>query len=1037
MAHSASSTGVDFVKDTYIPVFSNRPADYKEWRKRILLYKKKSDINKKGREATINLLTSLSGVAWRQIENLVDKATESEDGFQLILDELDKTFKYDDQVEMPRAFENFFYKTSRRDGQSLLSYVADHREALGEVERHGITIPDKISGWLLLRRAGLSMEQKQLEQGRGPELTQTSVTESLYYLLGQDYRGKATTPNRSWKGTGRGAGQNSSRNWNRGNVYVTEEVYDAEEEEIYETWAEEPPWPEEEQDYDEPTEDNVYYEDEMEELHDLDEEFFTEVEQRYEDAYATYLDARRQMANLKASRGYYPVVALTEPNALAGASPPQMPRPPSPPKGKSGGKSKSKGKSKGSAWQTKGPTIAARGQATKCLRCGQPGHWAAQCPQNSGKSSPSRPALSPAAKKPKTEGAAMMVRDLVQSPKPGLPFLSSSGWFGIQDGGASSVVCGHDTLMQVIGDLMKRGVPQSNFHFTPANKTFGFGGDASRAANWAVRLPCWIGGKSGFMETFIVPGSTPLLVGRPILQALRVQMNFETGQMSINDQQWFEVPLGERGEYLLQLDDGLSNDPKSENVFFDYVTEETYQSAETETDYPLDLRNYLLAIGREQDEYAFVEDNLIHEDTESADLEAEDEEDATAFRKPITDKLIKSLHMNFGRFQSHRQSALETALHAHQQGKRVFWEVYSGSGNLSDVMQTEGWEVQTFDINNGWDFENSAHRREFLQMLDLVCPEFVWFAPPCTVWSSLQNINVDTEEKKQALQADRDFQENTHLRMCRRGYLKQLREGRHAAIEQPKTAASWRTTTWRSLTGYDAIFDQCQYGCTLPDENGEEQYIRKPTTVRCTDEDMAKHLTRHCSDDHYHLPIEGSSPGLGNRAEAAGIYQVGLCYAFCQAIDHTVTTDYAEYAYAGDEEPSSMEVEEPAGDDAGDPEDVVRPPRGILKRLTDTDNQQAKRTVQRLHRNLGHPTNGELVRLLQTKNAAEPLLQAARDLECNLCDLHRRPASVPVSSLPRQGTFNTRVQADTLWIQVPGARRQLPILMISDSTIHG
>ena len=197
---------------------------------------------------------------------------------------------------------------------------------------------------------------------------------------------------------------------------------------------------------------------------------------------------------------------------------------------------------------------------------------------------------------------------------------------------------------------------------------------------------------------------------------------------------------------------------------------------------------------------------------------------------------------------------------------------------------------------------------------------------------------------------------------------------------------------------------------------------------------MAKYLTRRCLDDHYHLPIEGSSPGLGNRAEAAGIYQVGLCYAFCQAIDHTVTTDYAEYAYAGDEEPSSMEVGEPAGDEAGDPEDVVRPPRGVLKRLTDTDNQQAKRTVQRLHRNLGHPTNGELVRLLQTKNAAEPLLQAARELECNLCDLHRRPAGVPVSSFPRQGTFNTRVQADTLWIQVPGARRQLPILMISDST---
>ena len=52
------------MKDTYLPIFNNRPADYKEWRKRILLYKKKSEINKKTKEATINLMASLSGIAW-------------------------------------------------------------------------------------------------------------------------------------------------------------------------------------------------------------------------------------------------------------------------------------------------------------------------------------------------------------------------------------------------------------------------------------------------------------------------------------------------------------------------------------------------------------------------------------------------------------------------------------------------------------------------------------------------------------------------------------------------------------------------------------------------------------------------------------------------------------------------------------------------------------------------------------------------------------------------------------------------------------
>lgn len=40
---------------------------------------------------------------------MVDELLAKEDAFDLILNELDKTFKYNEQVEMPRAFERFFY----------------------------------------------------------------------------------------------------------------------------------------------------------------------------------------------------------------------------------------------------------------------------------------------------------------------------------------------------------------------------------------------------------------------------------------------------------------------------------------------------------------------------------------------------------------------------------------------------------------------------------------------------------------------------------------------------------------------------------------------------------------------------------------------------------------------------------------------------------------------------------------------------------------------------------------------------------------
>lgn len=302
------------------------------------------------------------------------------------------------------------------------------------------------------------------------------------------------------------------------------------------------------------------------------------------------------------------------------------------------------------------------------------------------------------------------------------------------------------------------------------------------------------------------------------------------------------------------------------------------------------------------------------------------------------------------------------------------------------------------------------------------------------MWSTLQNLNIDTPAKAEALQADRDYHEAIHLRLCLKGYNRQLREGRHAALEQPWYATSWKTKTLATMPGHDASFHQCAFGCKLPDEHGNPQYIKKPTTVRCTDDWMAFELTRRCDVDHFHLPIEGSSPGIGSRAEAAGVYQMPLCKAFFKAIAGILERE-TELIYVGeDAEPDVLaEAErEPVMESSGSVA-TASADRGVLQRLHQGDRRQAERTVSRLHRNLGHPTSSELVRLLQQKCASDSLVQAARDHQCGFCDVHKRPTGVPVSTMPRDVSFNQRVQADTLWVQVPGQRRQQPVLMISDS----
>ena len=126
------------------------------------LYGKKMKIQGKGKEATINLLTSLNGVARRQIEHAADRLADAEDGFEKTLLMLDAAFKYDNRVEAPRSLEQFFYNLGRRPEQTLLSYCSDHRERQREVEKRGIKVSDEISGWLLSRRTGLTAEQRQM-----------------------------------------------------------------------------------------------------------------------------------------------------------------------------------------------------------------------------------------------------------------------------------------------------------------------------------------------------------------------------------------------------------------------------------------------------------------------------------------------------------------------------------------------------------------------------------------------------------------------------------------------------------------------------------------------------------------------------------------------------------------------------------------------------------------------------------------------------------------------------------------------------------
>ena len=231
----------------------------------------------------------------------------------------------------------------------------------------------------------------------------------------------------------------------------------------------------------------------------------------HDEAYATYLDARRRFADIRAARGYWPVVAVPP---SGNAQPPTSSSTltsPHRPKGKGKG-SKGKGGKGQRPFYQKGSGSSRAQSASQCLKCGQTGHWSSECPSNNKSLGTS---TSPSKRTKTIEGYVYMasgdyeisdeqVTDGVYAvaetyvDQRALPQVC-----GIMDNGASSVLVGHNTLMDLLHCLHLHGIDVAALRFGSVHKMFHFVGDASSLSQWCIHLPVTVGGQHGRIQVFI------------------------------------------------------------------------------------------------------------------------------------------------------------------------------------------------------------------------------------------------------------------------------------------------------------------------------------------------------------------------------------------------------------------------------------------------------------------------------------------------------------------------------------------------------
>ena len=786
----------------------------------------------------LNIVGSFKGVVWRLFEDWSLERFEKDDAFESMLKVLDGNFSYDQRVQLPADFEGYFNTLQRLPGQTLLTYVNDHEEAYRKLLQHKVSLPDSVQGWHLLRRAALTKEQRQLITLRAPTLEKAAIIEALYLILGQDYKAGGWNHDRNkrfqrWSNSSRAYAaqddwwEEDDYGWDDETGYYEDDeqvaVYDLEEEEF---------------DADAAYYGDEQWPDEATEAHSPDR-----MAEEYDTAFASYTDARRRFNELKMARGFLPVVALADNQqpVMAGASSSSS----SPRSWQRKGKGKG-GKSKGKSSTTvryppqgagkSDPKGRAKANMT-CLRCGQQGHWAANCPQGSASkgSSLKRPAPTESmAQLHDDEHGMIIFEDHNGHQRPDCVML---------DPEASAFLAGYGPFRRFLQHLKDDcHFPVETIKMTRGRRRFQFGGDAASWSTWSAHLPIFLDGRYGTVQLFLLPGQTPMLCGRPIIEAMGMTMDFAMRRVRFGNSPWKQATLGRQGEYLLSLSD--------EHSLIDYDPERPEFCLKT-TEADLDQEEDISLAEFEKEESCFCT---------NASEDLMDRINTKALRRHD----LKTMDIHLNTHLNELSAYVTKQLHP-QESRRKLWEVYCGASRTSQVAESLGMEVRRFSYETGWDFNNLAHQQAFLDLQDEECPDEILLAPECKLWSRMQSLGRRTFPQQEALQAARQHHHDRHLMFARRVYLRQVNHGRHCHIEQPKHALSWRTRALRDLPGRRADFDQCRYGATCQGSDGVWRPMKKSASLLTTKQAVQGAMTLQCQGDHTHCALEGHAHGFGSR----------------------------------------------------------------------------------------------------------------------------------------------------------------------------
>eukprot|EP00435_Cladocopium_sp_Y103_P012259 s60_g3.t1 len=319
--------------------------------------------------------------------------------------------------------------------------------------------------------------------------------------------------------------------------------------------------------------------------------------------------------------------------------------------------------------------------------------------------------------------------------------------------------------------------------------------------------------------------------------------------------------------------------------------------------------------------------------------------------------------------------------------------------------------------------------------LDQFPPELLVLCPPCTNAGGWFNLNSCYMPIHEVLR--RKLQLKRFTAFCKRLILQQIKHGGRFMFEHPKGSSVWKDDDEMDqlCQQFHVVeVDMCCYDLHLPAiHDRPKQLVKKATRLLVSHEDMTC-LHRQCPGDsspahRQHATVAGQHPAVGSVSQHVGKYTP----KFVQAVLRTIPNFNCQEVLLLDEEvliAEHMCHEVFASSVANDDDDDSAP-----KASEDPDNAAEDKIVAsllKLHKNLSHPSNQELVRVLKHGQASEKAIALAKQLKCQLCESRKAPTIPPPAQTSRVVDFNQRIGIDVKFLPGWKVNQKVKALNIVD-----